>query len=78
MMTICISTTCWLQSIATEGITEGFTVMTNHGLVVQSESLHGEALMQVNHILNVLISRSGGGEREKQGEEWEREICSAR
>lgn len=78
MMNICISTTCRLQSIVTEGNTEGLTVMTNHGPVIQSKSLHGEALMQVNHILNVLISRSGGGERGRRGEERGREICSAR
>lgn len=77
-MYICISTTCWLQSIATERNIEGLTVMTNHGPVIQSESLHGEALMQVNHILNVLISKGGGGKQGRWGEVRGREICSAR
>lgn len=62
-MNICISdtTTCSFESIAEEGNTETLTVMTNHGLVIQSESLHREHLLQVSHILNALISRSEGG-----------------
>lgn len=43
--------------------------MTNHGPAIQSGPLHREPLMQVNHILNILISRSGGGERGRKGEE---------
>lgn len=42
--------------------------MTNHGPAIQSGPLHREPLMQVNHILNILISRSGGGERGRKGE----------
>lgn len=47
----------------------GLTVMNNHGPAIQSEPLRREPLMQVNHILNILISRSGGGERRKEGKE---------
>lgn len=43
--------------------------MTNHGPAIQSGPLHKEPLMQVNHILNILISRSGGGECGREGKE---------
>lgn len=64
---------------------KGSTVMTNHEPATQSSLLHREPLMQVNHILNILISRSwgweGGSIDERGG--WVKrggggEICSAR
>lgn len=59
----------------------GLTVMSNHGRAIQSEPFQREPLMQVNHILNILISRSGGkseGGWVKRGGGGVGEICSAR
>lgn len=43
------------------------TVMTNHGPAIQSGPLHRQPLMQVNHILNILISSGAEGEGGRGG-----------
>lgn len=66
---ICIldTTSCSFQRTEAEGNTEGLTVMTNHGPAIQSGPLQREPLMQVNHILNILISKSGGKRVREEG-----------
>lgn len=43
------------------------TVMTNLGPTIQRGPLHRQPLMQVNHILNILISSGRRGRKEEEG-----------
>lgn len=60
--------TGWFQSMATEET--GLTLIANHEAAIQSGPLQRQPLMQVNHILNILISsgEEGEGGRMRSGE----------